>query len=129
MKILIADDNPNIRSLIIQLLSPCIKDCEFLQAEDGLEAIETYQSKHPEIILMDIMMEKLDGLSALKKIRAISEEVCIIIISQLPDSEYKPESISMGADAYLNKENLTQLPVMINKFLTNIQTRRIERTK
>ncbi|MHC1736743.1 MAG: response regulator transcription factor [Ignavibacteriaceae bacterium] len=119
MKILIADDNAKIRSLIIKLLAD-IREAEFIEARDGLEAIDCYKNNHPEIVLMDIMMERLDGIAALKKIKALPGNAFVIVISQLPESEYRAETISAGADGFLNKENLLQLPNIINNYLATI---------
>lgn len=119
MKILIADDNAKIRSLIIKLLEN-IREAEFIEARDGLEAIEYYKNNRPDIVLLDIMMERLDGLTALKTIKALPGHAFVIVISQLPESEYRAETISAGANGFLNKENLLQLPNIINNHLAQI---------
>ena len=113
MKLLIAEDNPSVRKFIREILSPVYSDCELLEAENGKEAVETFRKQNPEVILMDIMMDVLDGLSALKQIRELSRNVAIIIITQLPESEYRNESIALGANDFLSKENLFSLPFVI----------------
>ena len=61
-------------------------------------------------------MDMLDGLTAVKRIRELSTKVKILIISQLPESEYRIESIKVGADEFINKENLLKLPEVIKRF-------------
>jgi YesN/AraC family two-component response regulator len=62
-------------------------------------------------------MKKMDGLTAIKNIRLVSSSVKIIVVSQLPEEEYHKEAISIGADEFINKENLSKLPDMLNEFL------------
>lgn len=115
MKVLIADDNQRIRSLIRKLLNQLPYEICILECENGEAAIEVFNSNKPDLILMDIMMEKLDGLSATRSIMHISSSAKIIIISQLSEQECKQEALNAGAVDYLNKEDLYKLPEIVEK--------------
>ncbi len=117
MKIFIVDDNQRIRKLIKKHLEQLSVPVEVFEYENGESAVSNFQKSQPDLILMDIMMKGMDGLTAIKEIRKISTDVKIIAVSQLPEEEYKTETISIGANDYLNKENLSKLPDMINEFL------------
>jgi CheY-like chemotaxis protein len=118
MKILIADDNSNMRSFIIKLISPLVSGAEIYECADGEEAIEIFQEKHPDMILMDIRMERMDGLTAIRKIHSLAPNSKAIIVSHLPENEFRSASLEAGALDYVNKENLWQLPGVMEKILT-----------
>ena len=61
-KVLIVDDEPNVRRLSRTILS---KKFDVIEAEDGKQAIEIANAEKPDIILMDMMMPKVDGLDGL----------------------------------------------------------------
>lgn len=117
MKILIVDDFEKVRSLIKKMLTQHLSDCICFESSDGDDAIQQNKKIKPDLILMDIMMGKTDGLVACKKIKEDSPLTQIIIISQLPEEEYRLIALNAGASEYLNKENLYQLPYLINKFI------------
>jgi CheY-like chemotaxis protein len=117
MKILVADDNPRIRNLIKKLLDTEIQGYELYECSDGEQAVCINDAEHPDLILMDIMMKKMDGITATKQIHQKYPEAIIIIISQLPESEFKLESLKAGAKAYLQKERLVELTKKISDLI------------
>ncbi len=117
MKILIADDFERVRKLIKNLLIPHLSKIEFLESSDGEYAIQLNEKYKPQLVLMDIMMGKVDGLTACKKIKEATPETKVIVISQLSEDEYREEALKAGASEYLNKEHLYQLPFLLQKIL------------
>lgn len=117
MKILIVDDNKRMRNLIKQVLSKLTSNNIFIECQDGEQAVEICGEEHPDFVLMDIVMNRLDGLKATQKIVAENKTVKVIIVSQLSEDEYRQEALNSGAVEFLNKENLFLLPELIRKFL------------
>jgi len=117
MKILIVDDNTTIRKLIIRLIDTAVKSYDLLECPDGEQAILLNRNEHPDLILMDIKMKKMDGLTATKIIHGEQPETKILIISQLSEIEYKEESLKAGATDFLNKDRLYELPDKIKTFI------------
>ncbi len=115
MKILIVDDFEKVRNLVKKLLLQHSINLEIYECSDGDDAIILSQKVKPDLILLDIMMGKTDGLTACKIIKGNSPGIKIIIISQLPEEEYRLIALNAGASEYLNKENLFQLPQLIQK--------------
>lgn len=68
---------------------------------------------------MDIVMDRLDGLKATRKILSLERTAKIIIVSQLQEEEYKQEAVEAGAIGFINKENLSVLTEIINKLMNN----------
>ena len=66
IKLLLADDERIERSILYRKLSRELgEECEFIQAENGSEAVELFKEHHPQIAVLDIAMPELDGIEAL----------------------------------------------------------------
>lgn len=122
MKILIVDDSIQIRSLIKKMLKNSSRNFDLLECSDGEEALQINKTHKPELVLMDIMMQKLDGLTACKKITEDFPKTKVIIITQLSEDEYREEAFNSGAIEFLNKENLHQLPEIIKRIFNRGET-------
>ncbi len=81
-KLMIADDEPLIRRGIKQLIDlSSLQIGEIHEASTGEEALKVFEEFKPEIVLMDINMPKIDGLSVAKKIKSINSDTKIAIIT------------------------------------------------
>lgn len=119
MKILIVDDNERIRKLIARLLEKLNIPLKIIECENGEEAVNIYSEEKPDLVLMDIVMDRLDGLKATQRIVKADKDAQIIIVSQLSEDDYKQESLNSGAIEFLNKENLSELPKLLEKLISN----------
>jgi len=99
-KILVADDDRDIVKAISLLLEK--EGYEVLRAYNGLEALDLLQGERIQLIIIDIMMPKLDGLSAVLKIRE-QRNIPIIVLSAKSEETDKVLGLSMGADDYVTK--------------------------
>jgi two-component system, NtrC family, response regulator AtoC len=111
--VLIVDDEASMRKNISDILAS--EGFGLLEAADGLEAIEKTKKHHPELILMDINLPKLDGISALRQIRNITPEVVVIAFTAFGTSERAIEAMKAGAYDYLEK------PFELDEFLLIIR--------
>lgn len=84
--VLIVEDEKSLRSAVVDILH--IKNFLTLEAKNGREGVELALSKHPDLILLDIIMPDMDGVTALEKIRenAWGNKVPIIILTNLSDT-------------------------------------------
>jgi two-component system chemotaxis response regulator CheY len=73
------------------------------EASNGAQAITMYQDTRPDVVLMDITMPDMDGLTALKKIREIDPAACIIICSALGQQRLIMQAIQLGAKDFIVK--------------------------
>ena len=113
-KILIADDDQNIRFLYEQELLD--EGCQTVLAQDGKECLEKVKKELPDLVLLDINMPKMDGLEAIWRIIELNRNLPIIINSGY--SSYRDNYMSWAADAYLIKSNnLDELKFSIKKVL------------
>ena len=75
-----------------------------LTAENGKEAVEICKKHKPDVILMDVSMEREDdGIEALKEVKKISQEIKVIMVTALADELIKDEAVADNADGYLVK--------------------------
>ena len=102
MKVLLVDDHPLFLDGLKNLLTSRgvqVVGC----ARDGLEALDKARTLHPEVILMDIHMPQLDGLAALRLIKAELPDIRIVMLTMSAEDEDLFEAIKSGACGYLLK--------------------------
>ena len=73
------------------------------EASNGKQAISMYQERRPDVVLMDITMPDMDGLTALKKIKEIDPEARVIICSALGQQKLIVQAIQLGARDFIVK--------------------------
>lgn len=100
MKVLIVDDEEMIRNVLKEYVE--FENYEADEAEDGMEAIKKCRENDYDIILMDVMMPKLDGFSAVKEIKK-TKDVPVIMLSARSEEYDKLFGFEMGADDYVTK--------------------------
>jgi DNA-binding NarL/FixJ family response regulator len=104
IKILIADDHLVVREGLSVMLSR-EKDIVVLgQAGNGCEAVKLAAELSPDIVLMDLRMPEMDGVEAIRQIKAVQPEVKFIILTTYDDDDYIFKGIEAGARAYLLKD-------------------------
>jgi len=100
MKILVVDDELMIRTVLREYIE--FEGNEAFEASDGMEAVKMCKENDFDIILMDIMMPKLDGFSAVKEIKK-SKDVPVIMLSARTEEYDKLFGFEIGADDYVTK--------------------------
>jgi two-component system chemotaxis response regulator CheY len=100
--ILIVDDAAFMRMMIKDILS---KNGYTVigEAENGIKAIEKYKELNPDLVIMDITMPEMDGIQAVKQIKAISAAAKIIMCSAMGQQAMVIESIQAGARDFIVK--------------------------
>ena len=132
MRILIAEDDMTSRRFLLKFLS-AYGECDVVV--DGMEALDAYliavKEKNPyDVICLDIMMPKVDGVKVLKAIRDFEtqrgllpeKKVKIIMITALDDTEYVHKSFELGCEAYAAKPIDIDKLVKVMKNLDIIKT-------
>ena len=101
-KVLIVDDEPNVRRLSRKILSNTF---DVVEAEDGKQAIEIANNQKPDVILMDMMMPKMDGLTACHAIKKdpTTKSIPVIMVTAIGFELNIKLSQQMGATGYVTK--------------------------
>ncbi len=120
-RILIVDDEPQIRLLLGEFLSD-LYDTEF--ASNGNEAVKRSLELRPDLILMDVMMPDLDGISAVQKIREheLTRHIPILMVTAVNTTRQRIEAFDFGADDFISKPfDLDELNSRIRSKLNRIR--------
>jgi DNA-binding response OmpR family regulator len=99
--VLIVDDEKAVRDTISECLT--LDGFEVAQASDGLDALLQVKRLQPRVVILDLMMPRLGGLEALKRIRAFDPQISIVVITGFSDPELRRQALSLGASAFLLK--------------------------
>ena len=100
-KILIVDDEPSIQDLLVFNLEK--EGYKTITASDGEEGVSLALSQNPDLILLDVMLPKADGLTVCKRIRQTMSKVPIIMLSAKGEEIDKILGLEIGADDYMTK--------------------------
>jgi len=99
---IVIDDEEDVRDVFSECLP--LFDVEVLaKGSDGQEAVELFKKHKPEIVLMDVLMPKYDGMYGLEKIREMDPDAKIIIITASIDSEIEKKLVEGNASAIIWK--------------------------
>jgi NarL family two-component system response regulator LiaR len=103
IRILIADDHPLLREALSQTLSK-EQDMEVVgKASDGEETVAMAFELKPDVVIMDIIMPKFDGIEASKRIKTTTPNIAILILTAYDDDNYVLGLLEAGAAGYLLK--------------------------
>ncbi|MGZ6390866.1 MAG: response regulator transcription factor, partial [Ktedonobacterales bacterium] len=98
--ILVAEDEASLRDFILRNLR--VRGFEVVEAGNGLEAMAQWEREQPDLLVLDIMMPRMDGLEVCKRVREQST-VPIIVLTALDAESDKVAALDLGADDYLTK--------------------------
>jgi two-component system KDP operon response regulator KdpE len=110
--ILVVDDEKPLRDFVRRNLE--IRGYKAPTASNGIEALQIFQSKKINLVILDLMMPRLDGLDTIRRIR-LDSQVPIIVLSALGEEEDKIRALNLGADDYLTK------PFGVGELLARVQ--------
>jgi CheY-like chemotaxis protein len=109
--ILIVENNPAVRSLVREIVAPvagAIYECN-----DGQDALAAYLAHRPDVVLMDIAMPGLDGISAAIQIRRVDPAARVVIVTNHNLTELRDAALRAGTCGYVLKTNLLELRDLI----------------
>jgi two-component system, OmpR family, alkaline phosphatase synthesis response regulator PhoP len=102
-RVLVVDDEPTVRHLVKRILRPRYA---VIEAENGTQAVEMAKAERPDLILMDMMMPSMDGLSACYAIRqeASTSNIPVVMLTAIThDLNRRFSETVMGANGYITK--------------------------
>ena len=104
IKILIVDDHEVVRDGLSVMLERQEDFVVVGEATNGLEAVELAHKLHPDVILMDLRMPEMDGVEAMRRLRAEDDDIKFIVLTTYDSDEYIFDAIDAGAKGYLLKD-------------------------
>lgn len=111
MTVLIVDDNPSVRRLLRRAI---LEDASSIwECNDGAETGRAYAEHKPDIVLMDVRMQRIDGLAATRMLRRADPHAKIVIVTDYDDDDVRRAATEAGASGYILKQNLTELAQLV----------------
>lgn len=101
MKVLVVDDEPAVRESLRRSLT--FNGYNVVTAEDGIQALEVIEREHPEIVILDVMMPRMDGLEVCRTLRSQGDDRSILILTARDNVSDRVGGLDAGADDYLSK--------------------------
>jgi two-component system, OmpR family, alkaline phosphatase synthesis response regulator PhoP len=104
-KLLIVDDEAHIRMLIEQTLEELEDEgVNFLMAENGEQALEIIQTENPQLVFLDVMMPKMNGMEVCRRVKKeLSINVYIVLLTAKGQELDRLKGQEVGADLYMTK--------------------------
>jgi len=103
VNVMIVDDSAFMRDMIKNILKDSSDVGEILEASDGEEAIEKYKLGKPQIVFMDIMMPKVNGIEALKAIMEADPNAKVIMCTSIGQEKIISDAVEAGAKDFITK--------------------------
>ena len=100
-KILVIDDTPNVRVLLDILLRQ--QGYEVVLADNGWMGLQLYRQQHPDVILLDLNMPELDGVTVLKQIRGVDLNQPVVILTGDSNPETERQVRALGVSEFILK--------------------------
>jgi NarL family two-component system response regulator LiaR len=104
IRLLVVDDQTVVREGLAAILAN-YSDIEVVgQAEDGSQALKLAQQTQPDVILLDLVMPNMDGLTAIPKIKEVAPETRILVVTSFAENDRVYQAIKAGALGYILKD-------------------------
>lgn len=118
--ILVVDDSLPMRTALCDLLEVFCPDFTIQQADCAEKALEMVASQVPDLVLMDIALPGMDGLTCLKEILCLHPQVLSVVISYHEEHPYHQKALHAGANAYIVKRRLYLDLIPVIKSILNL---------
>ena len=106
MTMLLVDDNARYRRQLQRIIGRICPGATIYEAENVGKAVQLTQQVMPQLVLLDVILGEEDGIRATRRIKALSPQSRIILISAYPDREFHRLGLAAGAVAFLDKKDL-----------------------
>lgn len=115
-RVLVAEDDRNTNKLICAVMRKM--GHEVLSARDGQEALDLIDTDHPDLLISDVMMPRMDGMELVRELREAGFDLPILMLTAKSAQEDKNEGFIIGADDYLTKPaDLRELALRVRALL------------
>ncbi len=115
-KLLIVDDEQDVREFAANFFRK--RKVEVFTASSGEEALKKVESEQPQVVLLDIKLDGMDGIEALRRIRELNKQIKVVMITGRNDEEAKQRTTELGAYGFVHKPlELDELEKVVLKLL------------
>lgn len=123
--ILVCEDDPDHRMLMLEALQDHLPDARFIEAENGAECIAMLGREHPQVLILDYRLGDMDGIEVLEQIADRSGRIAVLLVTSQGDEKIAVEAMKKGAADYVVKDTrmafINHLPISVSQALRRIQ--------
>ncbi|MBI3195777.1 MAG: response regulator transcription factor [Ignavibacteriae bacterium] len=120
---MIVDDNKKVRTMIQQVINNAT--ATYFEFSDGHEAVENYAQCKPDLVLMDVKMQRMNGIEATKAIMKKDPRAKIVMVTQYDDPNLMESALVAGAIAYVTKDKLLEVRKIVHGDLLRLSADKI----
>jgi DNA-binding NarL/FixJ family response regulator len=101
--ILVVEDHPGTRAMVLALLRSAFPGCQLLEADSAERALPLFEAKAPQLVVMDIALPGMNGIQATQRIKASHPDTLVVMHSSSDLPVYREEARAVGASAFVGK--------------------------
>ena len=105
---LLVEDVQVMRDMIRKIIEKHLQVTDIFEAANGLEAVQITRQKKPDVVIMDIAMPEMDGITALKEIKKIHPTAIVVMVTSMSQGDYVKQAIIAGARGFVTKPFTTE---------------------
>jgi two-component system chemotaxis response regulator CheY len=102
-KVLVVDDSNLMVSVIRKFITTDFNDIDVIEAHSGEECLKKFESEHPDLVFLDIIMPGMDGITALEKIRQQNPRAKVVMCTSMKETEQEARAKAAGCVGYITK--------------------------
>ena len=102
-KVLIVEDHASFRESLVRVLQSKFEDILISEAEDGSSVLSKVEADEPDLILMDVGLPGVNGITLTRKIKKNRSHIRVAVLTNYDSAEYKEAAYQAGADYFLSK--------------------------
>ena len=106
LTVLVVDDNTRYRQQLTHLIGKIHPTCILYEAGNISEAVNLGEQVHPQLALIDVVLEDEDGIQCARQLRSVSPSTRMVVVSAYPDRGFRKQALSAGAVAFVDKKDL-----------------------
>ena len=106
LTVLVVDDNTRYRQQLTHLICKIHPTCILYEAGNISEAVKLGEQVHPQLALIDVVLEDEDGIQCARQLRSVSPSTRMVVVSAYPDRGFRKQALSAGAVAFVDKKDL-----------------------
>lgn len=106
LTVLLVDNNARYRQQLSRIIGRVSPNCLIYEAESISEAVGLGEQIQPQLALIDVVLEDEDGIQCARRLRNVSPQTRMVLVSAYPDREFRRQALSAGAVAFLDKKDL-----------------------
>lgn len=127
MKALLIDDSSLSKKMILRVFDAVDTSIDGVEANGGQAGIDLFDKERPDIVFCDLLMPDMDGIEVVTKIRKMSSDVFIVVLSSDAQEERQREAVNVGVDLFLKKpldlKKMENCIEMYNSHIATIKTK------